>query len=602
MSLQRKAFLAACTVFAVFFVTSVAFWMVQHEKDSTIELSLRRLMSQTFAVSVNNAEQNAAKLVKQVKLQWAEQQTLDTELLNSLAQRFQLDYVFVISDTGKLHWGYVNNSLKITSERKDALIKALYNPLKYVSKLKNGVAYFEQEPLYLLADILSGSDESGEGYKIVAGYYLASLFNQLENAYGFKALLVNDQRDHGDDVDQHLKGEVKLPGLISSPVSVWIKDERFQLPEFNSLLIIVLTAGASLAVFLWWLWRTHFILRIHRFIGQAHQINAEQAFQKRIKLTGDDELTELAGHYNSMLSTLEYSYNLMAKSNLITTELISKVQENTEPGSIGSESVGRKEEEELQDSLDMVKRLSKAVDQGFLELYFQPVFGTDHQTIIQLEALCRWLDADRGMIPPTDFIALAEKSGQMPSLTNYVILQACKSIQQFRSKVKPPFTVSVNLNLSQFMQPNLASLLSAALEKYGIQPFELEVEIKEHAVARDIDKSSEIISRLQGLGVGICIDDFGLSKFSLTYLQRLPVSKIKLSKSFVDRLERSPKEAAFIDGIARFANGLGIGVVAKGIQTEQQLYALEKIEMLAYQGFALARPMAKDQFLDWYQQ
>ncbi|MCG8669056.1 MAG: EAL domain-containing protein [Pseudomonadales bacterium] len=595
MSLRSKAFLAAFVVVSVFFLTSVGFWLFQHTKNSAAEESLQRLMSQTFAVTISQAEQSASKIVKQTKQQWQGPGSLDTALLESLSQRFQLDYVFIINELGQPHWSYFKNSEQLSSAQKNLLMKILFNQIRQISQLKNGVAYFEQEPLYVLADTLNAS-----GDKVVAGFYLRTLFDGLEDAYGFTAKLAHDQRDHGEKLEEHLKGEVKLPGLISSPVSVWIKDNTLPTGSFTSLLILLAAVGGCLGVFLWWLWRVNFILRIQSLIDQAHEINTDQAYQKRIKLSGDDELTELVGHYNSVLSTLEYSYNLMVKSNLITTELISKVQANTEPGSEGNDAVAQQEADELKHSLDMVNRLSEAVDHGLLELYFQPVFDANHQEIIQLEALCRWLDSERGMIPPLDFIALAEKSGQMSGLTTHVIEQACESIKEFQDRWQDSFTVSINLSLSQFVQPNLSSLVSEAFKKYQIEPYQLEFEIKEHTVARDIDKAADIIANLHKLGVGICIDDFGLSKFSLMYLQRLPVSKIKLSKSFVDRLERNPKEAAFIDGIARFSKGLDVRVVAKGVQTEQQLYALEKIHMLDCQGYALARPMAKDQFIDWY--
>ncbi|MDX1696565.1 MAG: EAL domain-containing protein, partial [Ketobacteraceae bacterium] len=313
----------------------------------------------------------------------------------------------------------------------------------------------------------------------------------------------------------------------------------------------------------------------------------------------DDELNELVGHYNSVLSTLEYSYNLMVKSNLITTELMSKVQANTDIAVNGNDAVDQQEEDELKLSLDMVNRLSEAVEHDALELYFQPAFAAGREEVIQVEALCRWFDDERGLVPPVDFLALAEKSGQMPTLAKQVINKACEAAKVFQEFGGYPFAVSVNLSLSQFVQPNLLTLIEEALQYHGLSPEQLEFEIKEHTLARDLDRSAGIIGKLHELGVGICIDDFGLSKFSLMYLQRLPISRIKLSRSFVDRLERNPKEAAFIDGIARFSKGLNIRVIAKGVQSEQQLYELEKIEDLDCQGFALARPLPIDQFVSW---
>lgn len=599
MSLRSKAFLFAVLVFAVFFVTSSYLWLMQHDKESETESSLRRLMSQTLAVAISESEHQAKAIVKTIKQQGhggGIQLVANLSETGGASQTQPIDFVFVVNDLGKADWQYFRPGLPFNEEQQQVMVKTLGSQLRGVHQLKNGVAYFKQDPLYVLADVSENEDQ-----KIVVGYFLASVFKTLEKSYGFKARLADLDTGAAGAVAR-LRGEVKIPGLISSPVSVWVEDKSANQQQFSSLLILLVIVGALLGIFLWWFWRKHLIQRTQSFIDQAHSINAEQAFQKRIKLTGDDELTELVGHYNSVLSTLEYSYNLMVKSNLITTELISKVQANTELGSVGNDSVDQQEADELKQSLDMVNRLSEAVDQGLLELYFQPVFDVNHEKVIQVEALCRWLDSERGMIPPVDFIALAEKSGQMPGLTTHVIAQACIAIRQFQDRWAEPFAVSINLSLTQFVQPNLLVIVTEALKKYDIQPFQLEFEIKEHTVARDIDKATDIIAKLHDAGVGICIDDFGLSKFSLMYLQRLPVSKIKLSKSFVDRLERNAKEAAFIDGIARFSHGLNVRVVAKGVQTEQQLYALEKIQMLDCQGYALASPMANDQFIDWFEE
>ena len=597
MTLRSKAFFAAFLVTLVFVMTSGLFLLVQHGKDTAAEISLRRLMSQTFAVIIGDAERNAGRMVKELKSQWHTDTGLATNGLADAAARLDLDYVFVFDETGQPVWQYTTEEPGAAG--RSLLMKSVFNQIKPVTKLKNGVAYYEQQPLYLLVDVLGES-----GYRAVAGFYLHTLFDRLNQAYGFNAQLPLDGNAAQIRVNEHVKGEVKLPGLISAPVTVWIEDTSFEVSQFSTLVVLLIVVGAGMGLALWWIWRLNFINRIQSMIDQAHDINSAQAYHNRIKLEGDDELTELVGHYNSVISTLEYSYNLMVKSNLITTELMSKVQATTAPGAAGNDAVDQQEEDELKLSLDMVNRLSEAVEHDTLELYFQPVFATGGEEVLQVlqvEALCRWFDDDRGLVPPVDFLALAEKSGQMPTLVKQVIGKACKAIRMFQDSGHEPFAVSVNLSLSQFVQPNLVTLINEALQLHGVSPEMLELEIKEHTLSRDLDRSAGIIAKLHEMGVGICIDDFGLSKFSLMYLQRLPVTRIKLSRSFVDRLERSPKEAAFIDGIARFSKGLNIRVIAKGVQSEQQLYALEKIQDLDCQGFALARPLPMDQFIGWLQ-
>ena len=593
MTLRSKAFFTAVLVTLVFVMTSGLLLLLQHGKDTAAEISLRRLMSQTFAVIIGDAERNASFMVKNLKAQWHTDSGLDSSGLAEDAGRLQLDYVFVFDHRGQPVWRYTARDM--SDSEQNLLIKSLHHQIKTVEKLKNGVAYYEQEPLYLLVDRLGDSD-----YRVVSGYYLRTLFGRLEDAYGFDARLPAELGGGELNTRQHVRGEVKLPGLISAPVKVWIKDTSFRVASLSTMVFALIAVGVGLGALLWWIWRVNFITRIQGMIDQAHDINTQQAYQNRIKLNGDDELTELVGHYNSVLSTLEYSYNLMVKSNLITTELMSKVQANTDIAGTGNDAVDQQEEDELKLSLDMVNRLSEAVEHDAMELYFQPAFAAGSEQVIQVEALSRWFDQDRGLVPPVDFLALAEKSGQMPTLAKQVIHKACHAAKVFQGyQGGYPFPVSVNLSLSQFVQPNLLTVVSEALQEHGVSPEQLEFEIKEHTLSRDLDRSAGIIGKLHELGVGICIDDFGLSKFSLMYLQRLPVSRIKLSRSFVDRLERSPKEAAFIDGIARFSRGLNIRVIAKGVQSEQQLYELEKIQDLDCQGFSLSRPLPMDQFVSW---
>lgn len=595
MTLRSKAFFAALLVTLVFVLTSGLFLLVQHGKDTAAEISLRRLMSQTFAVIISDAERDAGRMVQVLGQQLQQGAPLSSETLAASAGQLDLDFVFLFDQAGKPLWHYSSERLHDLVAI-GSLMKSVHKQVKAVNRLKNGVAYFEQHPLYLLVN-----NSSNIGHTLVAGFYLETLSTRLHQSYGFDARLPLDLGEQQAQSNAHVKGEVKLPGMISAPVTVWIEDTSFEVSQFSTLLMVLVVVGCIMGAALWWIWRVNFITRIQSLIDQAHDINNQQAYQNRIKIKGDDELTELVGHYNSVLSTLEYSYNLMVKSNLITTELMSKVQANTDPGAVGNTVVDQEEEDELKLSLDMVNRLSEAVEHNAMELYFQPVFAGSGGAVNQVEALCRWFDDERGLVPPVDFLALAEKSGQMPMLARQVIDKACAAIRLFQDNQGVGIPVSVNLSLSQFVQPNLITLIDEALQQHGVRSELLEFEIKEHTLSRDLDKSAGIIAKLHERGVGICIDDFGLSKFSLMYLQRLPISRIKLSRSFVDRLERSPKESAFIDGIARFSKGLNIRVIAKGVQSEQQLYALEKIQDLDCQGFALARPLPVDQFVDWLQ-
>ena len=464
------------------------------------------------------------------------------------------------------------------------------------------MAYWQQEPLYLTVEKF-GDNDQGVRY-IVAGYFLTSLFGELNAIYEFEAAL---GQLPGQEFEEGLvRAKSQLEGLITAPIDVWLDDQTSQRYQAISWgMIGVWGIGVFGALMIWYFCRRVMIDRLADFVQQAHDIGANQDYGKRIKIRGEDELTDLVSHYNSIISALEYSYNLMAKANLITTELIGRVgsragEGDTFNGSTQlSSSAVQNDEDDLRLSLDMVSKLSDVVERDILALYYQPVVDANTGSLIGFEALCRWLDPELGMVEPSEFIALAEKSGQMMVIGQQMVMKACRDLKKVHGHGAERPLVSVNLSLSQFIDPGLVSWLSGAINTAKLQPEFVELEIKEYALARDIDQACLIVEKLTALGVQICIDDFGLSRLSLMYLQRLSINKVKLAKTFTDRISNNPKEVAFIEGITRFSSGLGVRVVAKGVETEQQLYVLKRVEGLQCQGYAIGRPMPSEELAEW---
>lgn len=605
MTLRSKSFLLACSIATVFFSVCAGFISLRSSDENAAEIRLRQLMNQSFSViseSATSRLEGGLAMLEQLLLPEGiglQTQKSAHKSVEIAAKSSGLDFVGVYSGQNVEKALFRRKRSEASVAHQQSLFSSnLATQIAQVSGAKSGVVFLGREPAYVMVREIKTSDQI---YKVVAGFDLATLTHQLKSIYGFDVRLSGDTRlDDTQRTTSYLKTTIALPGLVAKSLMLTIEDKAFREDRFPYTLLTIALIGIGLGGLLWWVWKRAVFDRLHELIQQAHQINQKQNYAGRIKLEGEDELTELVGHYNSVLSTLEYSYNLMAKANLITTELIGKVQKSTELPAYGPEE--QLDDDDLKLSLDMVSRLSEAVENKALEPYYQPVIDTNQDRIVDFELLSRWLDTDLGMVAPVDFIALAEKSGQMMALAEFGLRQACSDMNEWQRLTGESIGVSVNLSQSQFMHDDLIPLIQCIMEESAIKPNMLELEIKEATLARDIEHSAQIIINLRELGVKLCIDDFGVSKYSLMYLQRLPVNKIKLARTYVDRLENAPKEAAFIDGITRFASGLGVRVVAKGIENEKQLYALSTIHGLDCQGFVLGAPMPMETVLDWLTQ
>jgi EAL domain-containing protein (putative c-di-GMP-specific phosphodiesterase class I) len=252
------------------------------------------------------------------------------------------------------------------------------------------------------------------------------------------------------------------------------------------------------------------------------------------------------------------------------------------------------EENELKSSLDVVSRLSEAMETGALETFVQPVFAQDRITITSYEALPRWMDSSLGLVAPTEFISLCEKAGLMDLLTEIMVANAINALRELRNKSRGDISISVNLSSAQFFSPALLECLYKVGEEDRKLLPHLEFEVKEITITHDFDQCVVLIEKLKLLGIKFCIDDYGLSRYSLMYLQRIPVDAIKLSAAFTERLSWESNESAFIDGIARFASGLELRVIVKNIETEAQLDNLSRSLPIEYQGVILGAPTPLD--------
>ncbi|RTM10134.1 MAG: EAL domain-containing protein [Hyphomicrobiales bacterium] len=229
--------------------------------------------------------------------------------------------------------------------------------------------------------------------------------------------------------------------------------------------------------------------------------------------------------------------------------------------------------------------LRAALESGELFLHYQPQANTSGE-IVGFEALVRWSHKDRGMIPPAEFIPLAEESGSIVAIGEWVLREACREAAAWEK----PIQIGVNLSAVQFRQGDLPGLVHSILVETGLAPKRLELEVTESVLFDDLSRASSILRRLKSLGVKIALDDFGTGYSSLSYLQSFPFDKIKIDKSFVGMVEQNPHSAAIIRAIVGLGRGLSMHIIAEGVETLEQLNFLSDEGCNALQGYLIGRP------------
>ncbi|HEV2724125.1 MAG TPA: bifunctional diguanylate cyclase/phosphodiesterase, partial [Thermoleophilaceae bacterium] len=248
--------------------------------------------------------------------------------------------------------------------------------------------------------------------------------------------------------------------------------------------------------------------------------------------------------------------------------------------------------------LELEHSLRRAIEREELRLVYQPQVTLASGAIFGFEALLRWDDPDRGVIPPLDFIPLAEETGLIVPIGEWVLKEACHQARRWREdQPDEPVKVSVNLSVRQLAERSLPSTVQRVLEETGVQPEELWLEITETALMEDPVATFEALANLESLGVGLAIDDFGVGFSSLNRLRQLPpVEVIKIDKVFVDGLQTHPADRAIVAAAISLANALGATTVAEGVETPEQATVLRDLGCELAQGYHFSRPKPPEDF------
>jgi diguanylate cyclase (GGDEF)-like protein/PAS domain S-box-containing protein len=248
---------------------------------------------------------------------------------------------------------------------------------------------------------------------------------------------------------------------------------------------------------------------------------------------------------------------------------------------------------ELMSRLKMETDLRHACERDELFVDYQPIVSLGSRTLIGFEALVRWRHPEFGIIPPQDFIPVAEETGQILTIGQTVLESACRQAREWQQTypVAPPLFVSVNLSVKQFNQPGLVENIASLLERFQLPPRCLKLEITESVFSDNIEAAVGLLTQLRELGVQLSIDDFGTGYSSLSYLQRFPIDTLKIDRSFVTQMMENEENLAIVRTIVALAQNLGMDVVAEGVETEDQLRLLRKLECENGQGYLFSTPL-----------
>jgi diguanylate cyclase (GGDEF)-like protein/PAS domain S-box-containing protein len=239
------------------------------------------------------------------------------------------------------------------------------------------------------------------------------------------------------------------------------------------------------------------------------------------------------------------------------------------------------------DRLSLEHDLRNAVERGQLELRYQPIVAIDTNAVVGCEALVRWRHPQRGLMPPDTFIGLAEETGAIVAIDRWVLREACGAAARLRAII-PNFCISVNISSRDLREPDLPGFVARALADHALPPSALSVEVTE-SVALD-DSVLPVLTRLHALGVSVAMDDFGIGYSSLSYLKRLPISVLKVDRSFVRDVVNDKYDETIIASIVAIAHGLGFRVIAEGIEDDAQRRCIAALGCDDGQGFYFGRP------------
>ncbi|HHY72106.1 MAG TPA: EAL domain-containing protein [Bacillus bacterium] len=251
-------------------------------------------------------------------------------------------------------------------------------------------------------------------------------------------------------------------------------------------------------------------------------------------------------------------------------------------------------DKETFNKLEIENQLRKALERNEFHLVYQPIIDLSEKRITGFEALIRWDHPFLGQVPPCSFIPIAEESGVIISIGEWVLRTACQQLKHWENNGFPPLTVSVNISIRQFYQPNFIDTITRTINETKINPNHLTIEITE-SMTMDVETVTTILNKFKKIGVAISIDDFGTGYSSLSYLNKLPIDTLKIDKSFINDITNSKNDKNIAITIIHMAKSLGLNVIAEGVETNEQIAILKQHSCNEAQGYLISKPLPVDE-------
>ncbi len=249
--------------------------------------------------------------------------------------------------------------------------------------------------------------------------------------------------------------------------------------------------------------------------------------------------------------------------------------------------------------LDLENTLRQALERDEFELYFQPIIDLESGDIVCAEALIRWRHPEQGVVGPDRFIPIAEETGCIVQIGDWVLEQACRIYSKWLSQGETPPRLSLNISPRQFRQPGLASRIRLLLDRHGVDARQIDLEVTESALMDHPEVASRILGELKEMGLGIVIDDFGTGYSSLAYLKTFPIDKLKIDRSFVRDILNDASDREITLAVIALSHNLGLKVVAEGVEQKEQLEFLKRHKCDRVQGFYYSQPGTADNFMEY---
>jgi diguanylate cyclase (GGDEF)-like protein len=434
---------------------------------------------------------------------------------------------------------------------------AYYNP---VTKLPNRHLFMEQ-----LEWSLNAARRNGENLALLA--IELDQFNRISDALGLLA---------GDDVLQQLA--LRIKEIVRSIDTLG----HFEIDEYIPGNLFHFDGGT-------------FALILHRIRNERNAALAAQRMLEAIRAPLTVESTEIYMTASIGIAT----YPAEDGDNIYMLQLASSAKDYAKNnGGNTFQFSSRQINTQYQQRLSLEAKLRRALDRNELVLHYQPKLDVQTNAIAGVEALLRWQTKDHGLITQNMFIPMAEETGLIIPIGEWVMSRACKQLSEWQEGGKAPIGMAVNLSAVQFQNPEMHSIFKRIIENSGIDPQLVTLELTESMLLEDIENKIESMKRLKDFGLKLSIDDFGTGYSSLSYLRRLPLDELKIDRSFFVNLFEDTKGRSLISSLIFLAHNLNLRTVAEGVETEEQLRFLQKERCDLYQGFLFKPPLESAEVLE----